>query len=51
MVLAVLAYLASIEAKMFEVVVDRVFPFAESRAAFEHMAGQGHFGKIAIRVA
>jgi NADPH:quinone reductase-like Zn-dependent oxidoreductase len=29
-------------------VVDRVFPFAEPRAAFEHMAGQGHFGKIVV---
>lgn len=32
-------------------VLDRVFPFTESRAAFEHMAGQGHFGKIVIRIA
>jgi NADPH:quinone reductase-like Zn-dependent oxidoreductase len=31
-------------------VVDRVFPFAEARAAFDHMAGQGHFGKIVIRM-
>jgi NADPH:quinone reductase-like Zn-dependent oxidoreductase len=31
-------------------VIDRVFPFAEARAAFEHMAGQGHFGKIVIRM-
>ena len=31
-------------------VVDRIFPFAESRAAFEHLAGQGHFGKIVIRM-
>jgi NADPH:quinone reductase-like Zn-dependent oxidoreductase len=31
-------------------VVDRVFPFAESRAAFEHMAGQSHFGKIVVRI-
>jgi NADPH:quinone reductase-like Zn-dependent oxidoreductase len=31
-------------------VVDRVFPFAEARAAFEHMAGQGHFGKIVVRM-
>ncbi len=29
-------------------VIDRVFPFAESRAAFEHLAGQSHFGKVAI---
>jgi NADPH:quinone reductase-like Zn-dependent oxidoreductase len=31
-------------------VLDRVFPFAEARAALEHMAGQGHFGKISIRI-
>jgi len=31
-------------------VVDRVFPFAEARAAFDLMAGQGHFGKIVIRM-
>lgn len=31
-------------------VVDRVFPFAEARGAFEHLAGQGHFGKIVIRI-
>jgi NADPH:quinone reductase-like Zn-dependent oxidoreductase len=31
-------------------VLDRVFPFAEARAALEHMAGQGHFGKICIRI-
>jgi NADPH:quinone reductase-like Zn-dependent oxidoreductase len=31
-------------------VVDRVFPFAEARAAFDHLAGQGHFGKIVLRM-
>ena len=31
-------------------VVDRVFPFAEARAALEHLAGQGHFGKIVVRM-
>jgi NADPH:quinone reductase-like Zn-dependent oxidoreductase len=31
-------------------VVDRVFPFAEARGAFDHMAGQGHFGKIVLRM-
>ncbi|MBI4469932.1 MAG: NAD(P)-dependent alcohol dehydrogenase [Acidobacteria bacterium] len=30
-------------------VVDRVFDFADSRAALDHMAGRAHFGKIAIR--
>lgn len=31
-------------------VVDRVFPLEETRAAFERMAGGGHFGKICVRV-
>ncbi|RKH66535.1 zinc-dependent alcohol dehydrogenase family protein [Corallococcus aberystwythensis] len=31
-------------------VVDRVFPFAEARAAFEHMKQGAHFGKIVIQV-
>jgi NADPH:quinone reductase-like Zn-dependent oxidoreductase len=31
-------------------VVDQVFPLAEARAAFEHMAAGAHFGKIVVRV-
>ena len=31
-------------------VVDRVFPFAEARAAFEHLKGGSHFGKVVIQV-
>ena len=31
-------------------VIDRVFPFAETRAALELMERGGHFGKICIRV-
>ena len=31
-------------------VVDRVFPFAEVRAALERMAGQQHFGKIVVKM-
>jgi NADPH:quinone reductase-like Zn-dependent oxidoreductase len=31
-------------------VVDRVFPFAEARNAFDHMASQAHFGKVVIRI-
>ncbi len=41
----------AVERHRLRPVLDRVFPFAEARAAFEHMAGQGHFGKIAIRIA
>jgi NADPH:quinone reductase-like Zn-dependent oxidoreductase len=32
-------------------VIDRVFPLADVRAAFEYMAAGGHFGKIAVRIA
>lgn len=31
-------------------VIDRVFPLEEARAAFEHLAAGGHFGKIVIRI-
>lgn len=31
-------------------VIDRTFPFEESRAAFDHMAAGDHFGKIVIRI-
>lgn len=31
-------------------VVDRVFPFADARAAFAHMASGSHFGKIVIEI-
>ncbi len=29
-------------------VIDRVFPMDDIRAAFEHMAAGGHFGKICV---
>lgn len=31
-------------------VVDRVFPFSDAPAAFRHLAGGGHFGKIVIEM-
>lgn len=31
-------------------VVDKVFPFAEAKAAFAHMASGAHFGKVAIAI-
>ncbi|MBN8910015.1 MAG: NAD(P)-dependent alcohol dehydrogenase, partial [Rhodospirillales bacterium] len=31
-------------------VIDRVFPFAEARAAYHHMTRQGHLGKIVIEI-
>lgn len=29
-------------------VIDRVFPFAEARAAFDHLAAGGHVGKVVV---
>jgi NADPH:quinone reductase-like Zn-dependent oxidoreductase len=40
----------AIEQHGLKPVIDRVFPFEETRQAFEHMARGGHFGKIVIRV-
>ncbi len=31
-------------------VIDRVFDFAEAPAAYRHLQGQGHFGKVVIRI-
>jgi NADPH:quinone reductase-like Zn-dependent oxidoreductase len=31
-------------------VIDRTFPLAEARAAFDHMAAGAHFGKICVRL-
>lgn len=31
-------------------VIDQVFPLADARAAFDHMAAGGHFGKICVRL-
>jgi len=42
---------AAIAANKIKPVVDRVFGFNETRAAYEHMAAGAHFGKIVIRVA
>ena len=32
-------------------VIDKMFPFDEARAGYQHMAAGAHFGKIVIRVA
>jgi NADPH:quinone reductase-like Zn-dependent oxidoreductase len=32
-------------------VIDKVFPFADARAAFNHLRGAGHFGKVVISLA
>jgi NADPH:quinone reductase-like Zn-dependent oxidoreductase len=31
-------------------VIDRVFPFDDARAAYDHLASGAHFGKVVIRV-
>ena len=40
----------AIDASRLEPIVDRVFPFAEARAAYEHLASGKHFGKVVIRL-
>jgi NADPH:quinone reductase-like Zn-dependent oxidoreductase len=45
------ALLRAIDQNGIEPVVDRVFAFDESVAAFEYLASAGHFGKVAIRIA
>ena len=40
----------ALETSKIEPVIDRVFPFAEARAAYEHLASGRHFGKVVIRV-
>jgi NADPH:quinone reductase-like Zn-dependent oxidoreductase len=31
-------------------VIDRVFDFEDAKAAYRHLQGQGHFGKVVIRI-
>jgi NADPH:quinone reductase-like Zn-dependent oxidoreductase len=40
----------ALEASKVEPIIDKVFPFAEARAAYEHLAGGTHFGKVVVRV-
>jgi NADPH:quinone reductase-like Zn-dependent oxidoreductase len=39
---------AAITANRFKPVIDRLFPFAEARAALDHMQRGSHFGKIVL---
>jgi NADPH:quinone reductase-like Zn-dependent oxidoreductase len=41
---------AAITANQIQPVIDRTFPLAEARAAFEHMQNGSHFGKIVLRL-
>ena len=38
----------AVEANAIKPVIDKVFPFAEAKAAYHHMASGAHFGKIVI---
>src|SRR5580704_327291 len=40
----------AIEVNAIKPVIDKVFPFAETQAAYKHMASGAHFGKIVISV-
>ncbi|HWI13270.1 MAG TPA: NAD(P)-dependent alcohol dehydrogenase [Burkholderiales bacterium] len=40
----------AIEVNELVPVIDRVFDFADARAAYEHLASGRHFGKVVIRV-
>lgn len=39
-----------ITARQIKPVIDRVFSFADSRAALRHLEGATHFGKVVIRI-
>jgi NADPH:quinone reductase-like Zn-dependent oxidoreductase len=39
-----------LEQSSIDPIIDRVFSFEETRAAYEHLASGAHFGKIVIRV-
>jgi NADPH:quinone reductase-like Zn-dependent oxidoreductase len=40
----------ALDASKIAPIIDTVFPFAEARAAYEHLASGQHFGKVVIRV-
>lgn len=40
----------AIAAHALRPVIDQVFPFAEAAAAYQHLHGAGHFGKVVIAV-
>jgi NADPH:quinone reductase-like Zn-dependent oxidoreductase len=40
----------ALEQNRIEPIIDRVFPFAQARAAYEHLASGEHFGKVVIRL-
>jgi NADPH:quinone reductase-like Zn-dependent oxidoreductase len=43
-------FVRALDVSKIEPVIDKVFPFAEARAAYEHLHSGQHFGKVVIRV-
>jgi NADPH:quinone reductase-like Zn-dependent oxidoreductase len=43
-------FVRAIEAAKIEPVIDRVFPFDEAPAAYDHLASGAHFGKVVVHV-
>lgn len=43
-------FVRALDASKLEPIIDKVFPFAEARAAYEHLASGQHFGKVVVRV-
>ena len=43
-------FVRALDHSTIDPVVDRVFAFDETRAAYEHLASGAHFGKVVIRV-
>jgi NADPH:quinone reductase-like Zn-dependent oxidoreductase len=41
---------AALAASSVRPIIDRVFPFEETRAAYEYLASGAHFGKVVVRV-
>jgi alcohol dehydrogenase len=44
-------FVAALERTAIRPVVDRVFPFDDARAAWEHLASGRHLGKIVVSCA
>jgi len=40
----------ALEATCLRPVIDRAFPFEDARAAYEHLAAAGHFGKVVVTI-
>jgi NADPH:quinone reductase-like Zn-dependent oxidoreductase len=39
-----------VQENKFQVIIDRIFPLAEARAAQRHLEGRGHFGKVILKM-